>query len=600
MAREARVAEPAWRGPGSYRTPGPRLRKSLTESERRRRVLTRAIPLVVIAVLAFAGGVAVAVGPDAPEAQRFLAAWERGDYEAMHAELTAEARESYPLESFERAYVQAGETATITAVSAGEVSESDDRALAPVRFETYAFGALGGELALPITDDRIAWTPNLVYPGLAADERLSRLTRSPRRAPILAADGSPLSSGPASARSVGTAALAVVGEVGTPSRAQEHELALHGFPPGTMTGISGLELAWNERLSGVPGGQLVAATKTEESELGGGRVLASSEPVPGQAVRTSIDPELQEAAVAALGGLFGGVAVLDARKGEVLALAGIAYSSPQPPGSTFKVITATAALDAGIVAPSDEFPVEVSNSEIGREIANAHDSPCGGTFAASFAHSCNTVFAPLGAEVGGEQLVETSELFGFNQTPEIFDPEATAVVDPPPSTIPTDLSESVETGESAIGQGQVLATPLQMATVSQAIANRGVRLPTPIARAEELAPEGGPVEVTSKQTAATVRDLMVGVVKDGTGVAAALPGVQVAGKTGTAELGPTALSTGDEEGAVEQELDAWFTAFAPAYDPKLAVAVMVVDAGGDGGEIAAPIAAQVISAGLGL
>lgn len=555
----------------------------------------------MIAVAAFAAGLAVAVGPDAPRAERFLSAWERGDFAAMHAEITPEAKAEYPLERFERLYARAAETATIESVEAGEVSERDDAAVARVDFDSYVFGPLGGELALPVSDDKVAWAPNLVYPGLAADERLGRLTRAPRRAPILAADGSALARGPAAARSLDAAAAAVVGEVGTPTRAQAGELALHGFPPGSLTGISGLELAWNERLGGRPGGQLIATSAVEESELGGGRVLATSEPLPGKPVRTTIDPALQEAAVSALGGLFGGVAVLDARKGEVLAMAGIAYSSPQPPGSTFKVITATAALDAGVVSLSDEFPVEVSNSLIGREIANAHDSPCGGTFAESFAQSCNTVFAPLGAELGGEQLVETSELFGFNEAPQLFDPEATAVIDPPPSTIPVGLSESVETGESAIGQGQVLATPLEMATVSQTIANRGVRLPTPIARTAELAPEGGPVKATSKETAAIVRDLMIGVVEDGTGIAAALPGVQVAGKTGTAELGPTALSTGDEVGGEPvQELDAWFTAFAPAKDPKLAVAVLVVDAGGDGGEIAAPIAAQVLSTGLGL
>jgi cell division protein FtsI/penicillin-binding protein 2 len=570
-------------------------------SERQRRVLTRAIPLVVIAVGAFAAGVAVAVGPQAPEAERFLSAWERADFAAMRDEITPDARDEYPLERFRRLYAQAAQTATIESIETGEVSEDDGAAVARIDLESYTFGALGGELALPISDDRIAWAPHLVFPGLAPDERLSRLTRAPRRAPILAADGSALARGPAAARSLDTAAAAVVGEVGAPTGAQVSELARHGFPPGSLTGISGLELAWNERLSGRPGGQLVAASAVEESEFGGGRVLATSEPVPGKAVRTTIDPALQESAVSALGGLFGGVAVLDARKGDVLAMAGIAYSSPQPPGSTFKVITATAALDADIVSLADEFPVEVSNSLIGREIANAHDSPCGGTFAETFAQSCNTVFAPLGAELGGEHLVETSELFGFNQAPELFDPEATAVIDPPPSTIPVDLSESVETGESAIGQGQVLATPLQMATVSQTIANRGVRLPTPIARSAELAPEGRPVRVTSKETAAIVRDLMIGVVEEGTGVAAALPGVQVAGKTGTAELGPTALSTGDEgAGEPVQELDAWFTAFAPAGDPKLAVAVLVVDAGGDGGEIAAPIAAQVLSTGLGL
>ena len=149
----------------------------------------------------------------------------------------------------------------------------------------------------------------------------------------------------------------------------------------------------------------------------------------------------------------------------------------------------------------------------------------------------------------------------------------------------------------------MLATPLQLASIAQTIANRGTRLPTAIARTPQLRPDAEPVEVTSKETAATVRDLMIGVVNEGTGVAAALPGVQVAGKTGTAELGPEALAPGDELGPGEeppQELDAWFTAFAPAGDPKLAVAVMVVDSEGDGGEIAAPIAQQVLAAGLGV
>jgi peptidoglycan glycosyltransferase len=573
------------------------------KTERRRRILTRAAPLVVLASLAFAVGAAVAGGPDAPEAQRFLAAWERGDIDAMHDELTPEAQSEFPPEEFQRIYADAAETATVASLSTGEVSERDGAAVAQVDFDTYAFGKLGGELSLPISDDEIAWTPNLVYPGLGPDERLSRRTRAPARAPILAADRSPLAEGPAAARTVGTAAVAVAGSVSTPTRAQAKQLALRGFPPGSLTGTSGLELAWNDRLSGQPGGQLVAATAAQETEIGGGRLLATSEPVPGEAVRTTIDPVLQESAVSALGGLFGGVAVLDAKQGDVLALSGIAYSSPQPPGSTFKVITTTGALDAGIVSLSDEFPVETSNSLIGREIANSHDSACGGTFAQSFANSCNTVFAPLGAELGGPELVETAELFGFNQTPQIFDPQASAAVDPPPSTIPADLSESVETGESAIGQGQVLATPLEMATVSQTIANAGVRLPTAIARAEELQPAGEPVEVTSKATAATVRDLMIGVVNGGTGVAAALPGIEVAGKTGTAELGPTALAAGDELGPGEeapQELDAWFTAFAPANDPKLAVAVLVVDSAGDGGEIAAPIARQVLATGLGV
>ena len=137
-----------------------------------------------------------------------------------------------------------------------------------------------------------------------------------------------------------------------------------------------------------------------------------------------------------------------------------------------------------------------------------------------------------------------------------------------------------------------------MATVSQTIANKGVRMPTPIARSEGLEPTEAPVEVTSPQTAATMTDLMVGVVNEGTGVAGALPGIQVAAKTGTAELGPAALEPGQELGPGEeppQDTDAWFTAFAPAGDPKIAVAVMVVNSDGDGGTVAAPIVRQIMA-----
>lgn len=562
-------------------------------------MLTRALPLILVATAAFIGGAVVAAEPDAPAAQRFLEAWQRGDTEAMYAELTPGARDEYSLERFQRSYSDAAETATVESISVGEMSEQGDVATAPVSFKTRVFGELGGTLELPLAHDKVNWAPSLVFPGLSATEHLTRRTRAPRRAPILAQDRSKLASGPAAARSVGSADLAVVGEVGTPSQAQSRDLAARGFPPGSLTGISGLELAFDSQLAGQPGGQLLAVSAGEESQLQGGRVISSSEPVPGKAVRTTIDPDLQRATAAALGGTYGGAAVLDARSGDVRAMAGLAYSAPQPPGSTFKLITATGALDAGIVKPSDQFPVESSNSEIGREIPNAYDELCGGSFAESFAESCNTVFAPLGARLGGRKLVETAEAYGFNSPPTLFDAETTAIVDPPMSTIPADLSESVETGESAIGQGRVLATPLEMASVSQTIANEGVRMPNAIAHGD-LAPDDEPVTVTSRETAATVRDLMVEVVNAGTGIAAALTGVQVAGKTGTAELGPAALQPGQEGEEAEQETDAWFTAFAPADKPELAVAVMVVNSDGDGGTVAAPIVRQILASGLGV
>jgi penicillin-binding protein A len=573
-------------------------------------MLTRASPVVAIALVAFVAGIVAGAGGDNSAAQRFVDAWERDDTEAMYSELTGDAQEKYTREEFERAYADAEETATIETVSAGDAEDAesggDEVQVVEMQFATHAFGDLGGDLELPTDDEGVAWEPHMVFPELERGESLTRRTRAADRAPILASDGTPLAEGPAAARSQPVSgASAVVGEVGAPPAEDERAMAAEGFPPGSLTGNSGLELAFNDRLSGTPGGQLLAVGAGEEGSLRGGRVLASSEPRPGRPVRTTIDPALQEAAVSALGSLYGGVAVIDTRKGSVLALAGIAFSAPQPPGSTFKVITTVAALDAGLVKLSDTFPVESSNSDIGREIANSHDAPCGGTFAESFANSCNTVFAPLGAEVGGERLVETAEKFGFNSPPQLYDEATTAIVEPPASTIPTDISDSVEVGESAIGQGQVLATPLQLATVSQVIADGGMRMPTPIAKDAELQPDGQPVRVTSKETATTVRDLMIGVVQNGTGVAAALPNVQVAGKTGTAELGPKALQPGQEEPDAaegeepEQELDAWFTAFAPAREPRLAIGVMVVNAAGDGGEIAAPIAAQVLSAGLG-
>lgn len=572
-------------------------------AERRRRFLTRTLPIVAAASGAFIAGVVVAAGPDAPAVGRFLDAWERGDIEAMHAELTAEAQRAFPLEEFERIHAETQATATTTSLEAGDASEEGDVATATITLRTRAFGTLAGELRLPLADGEIAWEPHLAFPGLREGELLSRSTRAPRRAPILAADGTPLAEGPAADRTItSNAALAVVGGLGTPKGERLRELAARGFAPGTPAGISGLELAFDDRLAGQPGGQLIAAAAEEESELGGGRVLAASEPVPGRAVRTTVDPAVQEAAVAALGGTFGGVAVLDARRGSVLGLAGLAFSAPQPPGSTFKIITTAAALDADAVKLSDEFPAEVSNSAIGREIENAGDVPCGGTFVDSFANSCNTVFAPLGVEVGGEKLVETAELFGFNSPPTLFGAAAAEAVDPPASTLPRELESSVEIGETAIGQGRVLATPLQMASVAQTIANGGVRMPTAIVKPRELRPAAGPVEVTSSETAGTIRDLMIEVVRRGTGTAGAVPGIEVAGKTGTAELGPAPLEPGQELAPGEdppQEQDAWFAAFAPAGDPKLAIAVMVVNAEGGGGDVAAPIAQQVLAATLG-
>lgn len=239
-------------------------------------------------------------------------------------------------------------------------------------------------------------------------------------------------------------------------------------------------------------------------------------------------------------------------------------------------------------------------------IENAHDEPCGGSFEETFAQSCNTVFAPLGVEVGAEKLVETAELFGFNEPPTLYNAEATAATDPQPMQMPDSFDETgTDLSVSAIGQGTVLATPLGMASVAQAIAGGGTRAPTPIVTDPALQASAEPVQVTSKENARVVRSLMEAVVDYGTGSSAALPGIEVAGKTGTAELGPKPnqpapqpTAPGAEPPDPEQIVDAWFIAFAPARKPKLAVAVMLIDADGDGGEVAAPIAREILAAGL--
>lgn len=595
-------------GPPAERrkTPDRRQMAELGE-ERRKRLVTRSLPIIVLSLGSFvAGSVVGATTGGSPAAQRFADAWERQDFEAMHSELSPTAQESYPVEQFEQAYIDAQGTATAVQIVTGETEEvetdSGDAEAFEATVDTRAFGQVQGRVELPLDDEGlVAWEPYLTFPGLTAGEELDRRTTVADRADLLAADGSPLAEGPAEARTspLGPSAQQISGSVGTPSKKQEEELYALGFPAGSLVGTSGLELAFNTQLAGQPSGQLLAVEA--EGASGEERILASGEPLPGKPVKTTIDPEIQSAATTALGGAYGGVAVLDAKTGDVRGVAGLAFSAPQPPGSTFKIITAVAGLDAGAVKLDDEFPVEVSNSLIGREIANAHDSACGGTFVQSFADSCNTVFAPLGVKVGTEGMMKAAEAFGFNKPPALAAADSLEALDPPASTIPEPESD-VALGEASIGQGQVLATPLQMASVAQAIANDGVREPTSIVKSKSLRPDLEPVEVTSPETAKQMETLMLEVVRSGTGVAAQVPGISVAGKTGTAELGPAALAPDQTLAPGEeppQEENAWFTAYAPADKPQLAIAIMLVNAQGGGGGVAAPIAQQILAQVLG-
>jgi len=564
-------------------------------SPRRRRPVAwaRLAPIVAAALAAFVAGVAVGAGADDPRrttAQEFVDAWARGDYAVMHGLLTPEDRRRVPLERFSAAYRDAAKVTTLSSVTAGRAAEPADGVVTvPVVLRTRIFGTLSGQVALPVTEDEgvegaaVEWARNLVHPGLRPGEKLSRSTEMPPRAAIQARDGTPLAKGDARLSEEGALASEIAGRVGPAPPERAAELERRGVPPGAPVGLTGLEREFDEALAGTPGGELRA----------GGRVLASVEPRAGSAVRSTIDPDIQRAAVEALAGRFGGIAVIRPKNGEVLALAGIAYSAPQPPGSVFKIVTLAGALQAGVAKRSSEYPVQTAAVLEGVELENANGETCGGSLANAFAHSCNSVFAPMGAELGAKRLVAAAEKFGFNADPVLAGEMR--------STIPAagEIGDDLAVGSTAIGQGKVLATPLLFATVAGAIAERGVRPIPTLLKGDEPRRE----RATSEPVARAIARYMRRVVTSGTGVGAQIPGVKVAGKTGTAELRDTTNEDLDPNDPAAPPVDdrsdtnAWFAAYAPAARPRVAVAVMLVGQGA-GGETAAPAAKHVMEAAL--
>ncbi len=266
-----------------------------------------------------------------------------------------------------------------------------------------------------------------------------------------------------------------------------------------------------------------------------------------------------------------------------------------PPGSTFKVVTAASALDNNVVEPSTEFPGPACIETGGQQLCNFSNRAYGThTFGYALVHSVNTTFARVGIELGEERLRATMSDFGFfRRVPWDY---------PSDQTLPSGIfnrrgnllnpNANVDVARLAIGQERLLATPLQMALVAAAVANGGqVVQPEPVQ--EVRAPNGSVTRRPSPtflgramttETAAQLRLLMQEVVDDGTGAAARVEGLDVAGKTGTAEKGEDGLN------------DAWFIGFAPATAPRFAFAIIVEGVSGTGGDVAAPIAADVLRA----
>lgn len=385
-------------------------------------------------------------------------------------------------------------------------------------------------------------------------------------------------------------------------------------------GATGIEKAENDVLAGSD--DRFAVQRLSD-------LIAGREPK-GGSVTLTLDPAAQQAAFDGIKGLTGGVVAIQPATGALLALVQSPSFDPNalssndpakaraywtaaeadpdkpllnrplaevyPPGSTFKVVTTAAALASGRYTPTTLIPGPASIRLPGtnRTLSNFNGRPCGDgvvTLAEALALSCNTAFAQVGMDLGDEALRTQAEAFGFNSS---FEVPMTAAT----SRFPARLN-TPQTAQAAIGQFDVRATTLQMAMVAAGVANRGVVM-SPYLVQDVRSPDlevletAQPVEfdrALTPELAQEVTDMMVLVVDEGTGSNAQIPGVRVAGKTGTAQTAPG------------RPPDAWFVAFAPADDPLVAVAVTIEGAPDlgeiSGNRLAAPIAKAVIEAVLG-
>lgn len=360
--------------------------------------------------------------------------------------------------------------------------------------------------------------------------------------------------------------------------------------------------------------------------------VVTGRPAAGANLELTIDPAVQQAAVDALGDRRGAAVAIDPSSGAILAmvsrpgfdpnalsshnLAAVEEAYEQlaadpgrpllnraiagdlyPPGSVFKLVTAAAALESGDYEPDTELegPVTYTLPGTSTTLPNFQGAACDPqdrpTLAVSIQVSCNTSFAWLAGELGAEVLREQAEDFGFGQSLEVPLPVT-------PSSYPAELNDP-QLALTGIGQYDVRVTPLQVAMVAAGIANDGVVM-TPYLVETVRGADLEVVDQTSPRTlsravsggtASELTEMMTMVVERGSGQGAQLPGVQVAGKTGTAEFGT-------QGGA-----HAWFTGFAPADDPQIAVAVVVESAtdnwtGETGGVVAAPVARAMLQAGV--
>jgi len=367
-----------------------------------------------------------------------------------------------------------------------------------------------------------------------------------------------------------------------------------------ILGRAGLENAFN--------GELLGVSEQDPVTLLRQKILGVGER--GSDVYINVDLDLQKTAYDLFNGRKGALVALEPQTGKILALVSSPGYDPSnikenwkslskdennplinratqglyPPGSSFKIITLAAALTYNPEIENGKFYTPGYIKVDGSIIRDGeHLWPGEYDLSTAFRYSSNTVFIQIGQSIKREEMISMAEAFGFNKVVKSDIPIAKSTFPNPPI-----IGGNVEMAESFIGQGKLLCTPIQMAQVAAIIANNGYmvtpyiaqKVVSPLGTVKAMEPKVNSTQVISSQVVDKIKALMVDVVRNGTGTAAAIRGIEVAGKTGSAE---------NPHGKAH----AWFVGFAPADNPRIAIAVVVENAG-SGGAVAGPIAKEVI------
>jgi penicillin-binding protein 2 len=414
--------------------------------------------------------------------------------------------------------------------------------------------------------------------------------------------------------------------------ASDQDLARSSARRGDLVGQSGLERLHDEHLRGRDGGEQVEVDAYGRMI----RVLDRREPVPGAHMWTTIDRRIQQAAEDALGARAGAIVVMDPRNGDVLALTSHPafpverFSRPldretwlglvqdptrpmlnravqglYPPGSLFKIVVAAAGLQSQAITPFDRLSCPRQWVFGGRPYHNWEDHDRGAlTLHEALQFSCNTFFYQLGLKLGPEKIVQMAEAFGLGEVTDSGLTGERGGLVPSPAWKRETLKDKWHPGDTvslSIGQGLITVTPIQMARMMAAVANGGTlwkpRLVHRVATADgRLIREEAPRIQRRVQMAPVIfeflREALGAVVAEGTGKRARVPGVSIGGKTGTAQ---THEFKSDADRKRRDQDHAWFAGFAPLDEPQVVV-VVFAERAGLGGQVAAPIAHEVLKA----